>query len=434
MPGADRREAADQLGRPADPGGRSRRAGSSCCARCRTWPAVARARAVAGSWPPRLRSRCSAASRPGRSPAIVARSSHRPDRGALARRVRSRGAQLLRLSAHPTRPRSRPRSRSCRARVEDRPARSRRVRGSPRLREEFAATLVRLGDEYWERDGGKPFAIDYYAEALVFTPDDAHAASRAILTPGQLALLRHKAETRGVLGGRAGRRRAPDRARRSRIPSSARRRSPSCARHRVHARRRPTRASPSCRRHRRARARRSARPRATPRSRPRPALPPSHRPRSPRPRPASRARTDTARRRCRMRRPMRRPRSRRRRRFGIRRRPPRWSPTATVRVMPVDSATHARPSSGARARQPLARRDDRPLRRRVPLRQLRARGHLCKKGRPPGPAHADYRIRLGDAYFKAFRYQDARREYTTAQTLGSTAAAARLAKVDAKLR
>ncbi|MBC8073646.1 MAG: serine/threonine protein kinase, partial [Deltaproteobacteria bacterium] len=65
-----------------------------------------------------------------------------------------------------------------------------------RLREEFAATLVRLGDDYWEREGGQPFAIDYYAEALVFAPEHAHAASRAILTPGQLASLREKAETR----------------------------------------------------------------------------------------------------------------------------------------------------------------------------------------------------------------------------------------------
>lgn len=61
------------------------------------------------------------------------------------------------------------------------------------LRTEFAATLSRLGDRYWERDGGRPFAADYYAQALVFLPDDEHAGSRAPLTPGELATLRAKA-------------------------------------------------------------------------------------------------------------------------------------------------------------------------------------------------------------------------------------------------
>lgn len=62
------------------------------------------------------------------------------------------------------------------------------------LREEFADTLVRLGDKYWDRDGGRAFAVDYYAEAIVFDPDRAHARERAALTPGELAQLRTKAE------------------------------------------------------------------------------------------------------------------------------------------------------------------------------------------------------------------------------------------------
>ncbi len=65
-----------------------------------------------------------------------------------------------------------------------------------KLRAEFAATLVRLGDEYWEREGGKPFAVDYYAEALMFEPGDTHAADRVLLTPGELATLRDKATRR----------------------------------------------------------------------------------------------------------------------------------------------------------------------------------------------------------------------------------------------
>ncbi len=62
------------------------------------------------------------------------------------------------------------------------------------LRKEMGATLVRLGDEFWEREGGLEFAIDYYAQAVLFDPSQEVARERASLTPGQLALLRHKAE------------------------------------------------------------------------------------------------------------------------------------------------------------------------------------------------------------------------------------------------
>jgi serine/threonine protein kinase/tetratricopeptide (TPR) repeat protein len=61
------------------------------------------------------------------------------------------------------------------------------------LRREFAETLVRLGDRYWEHPAGKPFAIDYYAQALIFDPANKHAKERAPLTPGELAVLRQKA-------------------------------------------------------------------------------------------------------------------------------------------------------------------------------------------------------------------------------------------------
>jgi tetratricopeptide (TPR) repeat protein len=63
------------------------------------------------------------------------------------------------------------------------------------LRLEFAGTLVRLGDEYWLKDGGEPFALDYYAQALVFEPENERAKGRASLTPGELASLRRKAGT-----------------------------------------------------------------------------------------------------------------------------------------------------------------------------------------------------------------------------------------------
>ncbi|MBV1858731.1 MAG: protein kinase [Nannocystaceae bacterium] len=64
------------------------------------------------------------------------------------------------------------------------------------LRAEFADTLERLGDEYWSEEGGKPFALDYYAEALVFDAERTRARSRAAMTPGEFRLLRSKAERR----------------------------------------------------------------------------------------------------------------------------------------------------------------------------------------------------------------------------------------------
>jgi tetratricopeptide (TPR) repeat protein len=61
------------------------------------------------------------------------------------------------------------------------------------LRQEFSTTLVRLGDEYWSREGGAPFAADYYIAAVMFDPANAHAAARMMVTPGELASLRAKA-------------------------------------------------------------------------------------------------------------------------------------------------------------------------------------------------------------------------------------------------
>jgi hypothetical protein len=63
------------------------------------------------------------------------------------------------------------------------------------LRDEMASTLVRLGDTYYDKPGGPPFAADFYAMALVFDPDNDRAAARATVTPGELAALRSKAES-----------------------------------------------------------------------------------------------------------------------------------------------------------------------------------------------------------------------------------------------
>ncbi len=49
------------------------------------------------------------------------------------------------------------------------------------------------------------------------------------------------------------------------------------------------------------------------------------------------------------------------------------------------------------------------------------------------PKKANYRIRLGDAYFKLLRYQDSLREYQSAKKLGSKEASGRISKVQARL-
>ena len=65
------------------------------------------------------------------------------------------------------------------------------------LRREFANTLGAFGDRLWGRPGGREFAVDAYAQALLFDPDLEPAAARADLTPGQLARLANKAASSG---------------------------------------------------------------------------------------------------------------------------------------------------------------------------------------------------------------------------------------------
>ena len=65
------------------------------------------------------------------------------------------------------------------------------------LRASFADTLVQLGDRYWDLEGGRPFARDFYAQVLVFEPGHPRARERGGLSPGQLADLYGKATTAG---------------------------------------------------------------------------------------------------------------------------------------------------------------------------------------------------------------------------------------------
>ncbi len=55
------------------------------------------------------------------------------------------------------------------------------------LRQEFATLLVNLGDSYWDNEGGKPFARDFYLQAITFDPENERARERAGATPGMIA-------------------------------------------------------------------------------------------------------------------------------------------------------------------------------------------------------------------------------------------------------
>ena len=61
------------------------------------------------------------------------------------------------------------------------------------LRAEFAASLVVLGDRYFDDPQSRPFARDYYVQALVFQPADARARERSGVTIGQVADLQQRA-------------------------------------------------------------------------------------------------------------------------------------------------------------------------------------------------------------------------------------------------
>jgi tetratricopeptide (TPR) repeat protein len=61
------------------------------------------------------------------------------------------------------------------------------------LRAELASTLVRLGDHYWAKEGGRRFAVAYYDQALLFDPEHAVARERGSLGEMELAALARRA-------------------------------------------------------------------------------------------------------------------------------------------------------------------------------------------------------------------------------------------------
>ena len=68
-------------------------------------------------------------------------------------------------------------------------------RQAQRLRQEFAAQLVRLGDEHYDRPGGEAIAGDYYAQALLFDREHPRALERTSVPDEQLDALVTKAQS-----------------------------------------------------------------------------------------------------------------------------------------------------------------------------------------------------------------------------------------------
>lgn len=62
------------------------------------------------------------------------------------------------------------------------------------LRSELSGTLGELGDRYSAEPGGAGFAADYYAAAVLFDPGNEHARARSYLTEAQLGALAARAE------------------------------------------------------------------------------------------------------------------------------------------------------------------------------------------------------------------------------------------------
>jgi len=66
------------------------------------------------------------------------------------------------------------------------------IRRGQELRREFADTLTRLGDKYWQFEEARTFSHEYYAMAALFVPA-GRALERAGVTPTALDRLRQKA-------------------------------------------------------------------------------------------------------------------------------------------------------------------------------------------------------------------------------------------------
>ncbi|MGH1342741.1 MAG: protein kinase domain-containing protein [Nannocystales bacterium] len=80
------------------------------------------------------------------------------------------------------------------------PGASKAQEAAAELRAEFSGALIKFGDRYYDMDGGRPFAADFYTMALVFNPDDEHAGARARLTAAQRHAVIERARTGDFTG------------------------------------------------------------------------------------------------------------------------------------------------------------------------------------------------------------------------------------------
>ncbi|MCA9635296.1 MAG: protein kinase, partial [Myxococcales bacterium] len=61
------------------------------------------------------------------------------------------------------------------------------------LRGEFASALVKLGDQLWPTEEARTLATLYYGWAVTFEPANSHARERSLLTDAEIALARERA-------------------------------------------------------------------------------------------------------------------------------------------------------------------------------------------------------------------------------------------------
>lgn len=275
------------------------------------------------------------------------------------------------------------------------------------LSDAFADTLCRLGDEYWGRPGGKPFSLDYYVQALVFDPERPEAAERAQLTPGQLIALEHKASSLAFTEAEliaasplAALASANDKERTRRIDEL---------------RKAGYEPSPTID----AQLSLLVSPAAA--RKPAVAPKPSEAPKSaPRPRPqaeeeevvdeaASPSQGDDRRA------------AKKHERAG-------WGAARSGRVDAAQAAFEKALALDPRNTGAL----DGMAKVHFDLAQYAQAASVAERAVRASPRTAGFRIRLGDAYYKLYRYDDAIEQYQRAQALGHAGAAARLAKAKAK--
>jgi tetratricopeptide (TPR) repeat protein/predicted Ser/Thr protein kinase len=272
------------------------------------------------------------------------------------------------------------------------------------LRAELAGALVELGDGYWARPDARPFAMDFYAAALLFDPEHAHARERAAVTTGELALLRQRALAHDFTQAELGVADAlvalaePDaEVREKKLGNVVERQADSLAASTTERLQRlgGTRSKPA----------KKPSPSATPTpiAAPTPAATTATPPAAPAPTrspAAAKALVQEARKDLRA------------GRFDA-------AEKALHRALSLDAGSHAALSALSDAAFEQGRYAE--------------AAEFARRAVAIAPKRADYRMQLGDAYFKVLRYTDARAAYDKALALGHKQAAAALRRLDERL-